>query len=1768
MDNFGDTPMLNDLLKEYNEGRLNESSSVPIEKAQEAGITLGEEPQPTISPEGNQVDIQGIEHNEEGTRQYQKLGFWETQADALKTLGAEALKFFAPEDGSKAAELLHYSESDLYQHQAQTKWSEALKYMYRYTADTITTSAVIAATGGALATPAIATKLPKLAKAGKLLQKLGWGSNLFKTSKTGAKLQAVKLANSVSSVGLGDAIASYTMYEEGEGHLADVLPQTKILDFLQTRSDDTEFEAKMKNVVENTLIGTGIARAVMHFAEPSVKSYYKAAHQVANATSEEGMAEALTDMTKAQINMEKFFKLNDRIDMVRGFKQQADETGEELSQLIIDNVPAEHQAEMLNMGKVLSEGEDIFQHSDGTWDIAVNNWEDAYKVTPEEYQKQLLAKDVQEGLNAGDNAINHQDKAVQSTWINRGWIGANEELNAKNANKIVKNYKDKFEIDNNIKVEFVDGLTVKGQSVEGNTRATKFLGKASKTKQNAIDKKTLQIQKLEDKITMLEGGNAPVTEELEVVKEELRIAKNELTELQKTVDKKNIRPDITIQIDKNSANPYAVLRSEIEHARDIAKGEVPKKADIEGSGEHFSRYVGDNEAEVASGYTHKKSTGRAKALASEGLQNDMNPSHLPENNVEYNQGDIINGQRTDTARTESERLATNRSSDRASLEGLSKSYERRSYNGSKGWLVETTHSLPNDIKTELNAQSIDTPDFHQLQTGNDEMATVFYNALKKAKELNPKKMASVDLHNPDDYKNMKMFLSENEDCGFVIKPDGDLISVFSYPEGSGRNKVLMPLALSQGAKKLDCYDTYLPKLYENYGFKEIKRDAWNEKYKPKEWDKKYFEQFNNGEPDVVYMALKEETTNISEPKQLSIFDQQINQASTTEDVVTAINRGTSLTEEEASNALSKVAEVDPEISGHTWEDICNDADDFYDRFFKDKTSEGYTALIEGDVDKVLHILRRQLAGEKVLSSLQDTLNTKLANGESAYDILKQMETITTAMKDIGSGAGRILQGQKLMHKVDDVFRGAGLSELSERGIIKFTDALEDIIQDLSFTRGKSLTPNQWRQLIYQHLETIDDGRFLGSLKGDKELLGVLNDTIDNAFQNNNSFDKSEFCKKIIETLKKEETEQKGLLVSLCNSGEKIAGVLSNFNQKVTTYAIANMLGLRTLAINVAGGGMMSLHSANRRLMAGLLERNSDGIQAGLHQYEGLILNWKDSMELAKAAFLKGDGLLTTTKQYFEGTLQQGLPQWELNAENILTVIPRAMMASDELLSQLNYRSIMRAKLLEETEKQLQGLKYTDEAFQNTFKSLWDSRVFNLEGKPLDVEAYTEAREVLFQTPLSKKMYDFRSGEEVPVGEKSIFSEAGSILQNTIAQHPALKILFPFVRTPFNIADTLHSNLPFSKAFYKKLTSNDLLVRSKAVGDLGITCMLGSGVVIASNLGMITGSPPIDRTERAALMRTGWQPYSIKVGDKFISYQGLAPFDGLLAMFADCTQLVDRITSDDAELDNSLGKCVQQFLASYIGDVADQTGYRDNMVKILDLIDPTASVDYKTRLLAEMGARFIPFNSAVKNVKTLGYHEEKQALTFWQRLMKNYLPLSMDYKRDCFGNISGVTNLWLTKVKDTDFDTPEYQAMADLAQHGWQPSELSKVIADYEFPLTEFKHKETGRSAYDYMLEEVSTLKIGGKTLREAVRDEVTSEDYQYLLYTDDNDVADTKKSRIQAIFQEYYEEARENILNNMSEEFIDSQGRGMEVSSEQIRNEKNIKALEKLKDLY
>jgi hypothetical protein len=65
-------------------------------------------------------------------------------------------------------------------------------------------------------------------------------------------------------------------------------------------------------------------------------------------------------------------------------------------------------------------------------------------------------------------------------------------------------------------------------------------------------------------------------------------------------------------------------------------------------------------------------------------------------------------------------------------------------------------------------------------------------------------------------------------------------------------------------------------------------------------------------------------------------------------------------------------------------------------------------------------------------------------------------------------------------------------------------------------------------------------------------------------------------------------------------------------------------------------------------------------------------------------------------------------------------------------------------------------------------------------------------------------------------------------------------------------------------------------------------------------GQITGAGPVDSKMRNILRETGWQPYSIKVGDTYYAYNRLDPIGGLLGLSADMTEILGQTTDADAD----------------------------------------------------------------------------------------------------------------------------------------------------------------------------------------------------------------------------------------------------------------------------
>ena len=187
-------------------------------------------------------------------------------------------------------------------------------------------------------------------------------------------------------------------------------------------------------------------------------------------------------------------------------------------------------------------------------------------------------------------------------------------------------------------------------------------------------------------------------------------------------------------------------------------------------------------------------------------------------------------------------------------EGQPNSYSRKSGGDGKGLRVlgipsVAIYSPATTFKNALGEIPAAAPKFFEVGADG---ATTFRDSIQAAKDRSPFG-AAVYVYDQADYAGMRMFLAEDGKAGFALKGD-DIVSVFAGEPHGGAVNAIMQLATQEGGRRLDAFDTVLPNLYGVHGFRAVARTKWNDEYSPDGWDKETFKEFNNGEPDVVFMV--------------------------------------------------------------------------------------------------------------------------------------------------------------------------------------------------------------------------------------------------------------------------------------------------------------------------------------------------------------------------------------------------------------------------------------------------------------------------------------------------------------------------------------------------------------------------------------------------------------------------------------------------------------------------------------------------------------------------------------------------------------------------------------------------------------------------------------------------------------------------------------------------------------------------------------------------
>ena len=166
----------------------------------------------------------------------------------------------------------------------------------------------------------------------------------------------------------------------------------------------------------------------------------------------------------------------------------------------------------------------------------------------------------------------------------------------------------------------------------------------------------------------------------------------------------------------------------------------------------------------------------------------------------------------------------------------------------------------------LNAVGIATPTVYEISPQD---AGFFHGAISALKNGN-KWAAAVHVYDQAEYGKMRLFLTQDAKAGFALKGD-DVVSVFSTQKDGAAHSMLA-LAVQEGGRRLDAFDTVLPNIYALNGFVATSRTAWNDEYAPPGWSKALFASFNKGQPDVVYMAYSPAQSQLHTPESGNLMD--------------------------------------------------------------------------------------------------------------------------------------------------------------------------------------------------------------------------------------------------------------------------------------------------------------------------------------------------------------------------------------------------------------------------------------------------------------------------------------------------------------------------------------------------------------------------------------------------------------------------------------------------------------------------------------------------------------------------------------------------------------------------------------------------------------------------------------------------------------------------------------------------------------------------------
>ena len=289
-----------------------------------------------------------------------------------------------------------------------------------------------------------------------------------------------------------------------------------------------------------------------------------------------------------------------------------------------------------------------------------------------------------------------------------------------------------------------------------------------------------------------------------------------------------------------------------------------------------------------------------------------------------------------------------------------------------------------------------------------------------------------------------------------------------------------------------------------------------------------------------------------------------------------------------------------------------------------------------------------------------------------------------------------------------------------------------------------------------------------------------------------------------------------------------------------------------------------------------------------------------------------------------------------NSNSLFTLGTKLMQSTDTALAYIMYRGRIRQKAMEAALDGQPGAVKIDKKVLADFEDKFAAELMDAEGN------------IKWDSDAALKF-----AKEEATLTRDVSGFAGALTQ-AMDKAPMLKPFFLFARTGINGIELSFKHMPLLNRLVadekKILNATAKQADAGELMDVGISNareldyakqismgrqMIGVGVVTAASMafldGRITGNGPQNRKQRQLMLDNGWKPRSIKVGNVWVGYDALEPFNTILAFVADTGHYYEQMGEEWTE--KNLFKA-----ALIVGQGITQKSYLAGAQQVVDLLN--------------------------------------------------------------------------------------------------------------------------------------------------------------------------------------------------------------------------------------